>query len=147
MFRVCAEAASLGNRRHAKSISKESSMHNFYTNVNKWAAIGRKREDRAGLTLALSTFQLEGTCMARWLGYLEAKSCSRHTSGVEESREGQGGEIQLGHEFAVFDGHSKADALVAHRNRTLIFIKTISNTDTVNDIFEFSHVSHSTIKI
>lgn len=41
--------------------------------------------------------------------------------------------------------------IVAHRNkRTSIFIKTISNTDTGIDIFEFSHqehVSHSTIKI
>lgn len=41
---------------------------------------------------------------------------------------------------------------VPHRNnrRTLIFVKTISNTDTGKDIFEFSHqehVSHSTIKI
>jgi len=34
--------------------------------------------------------------------------------------------------------------IVAHRNnrRTLIFIKTISNTDTGKDIFEFSHQEH-----
>lgn len=49
----------------------------------------------------------------------------------QESREGDGGEIQLGHGDAVLYGHSKAAPIVAHRNnrRTLIVIKTVSNTD------------------
>lgn len=59
--------------------------------------------------------------------------------GGAEKKGRKRGEIQLSYEDAVFYGHSKADALVAHRNRTLIFIKTTSNTNMVKDIFEFSH--------
>lgn len=108
-------------------------MHNFYTKFNIWAATGRKRGERAGLALALLTSQLECTCLARWLGYLEAKSSNRRSLGLgQERREEKGSDMQLGHEDAVFYGHSKTDALVAHRNRrALIFIKTISNTDMV----------------
>lgn len=108
-------------------------MHNFYTKFNIWAAIGRERGERAGLALALLTSQLECTCLERWLGYLEAKSSNRHSFRLgQERREEKGSEIQLGQEDAVFYGHSKTDALMAHRNRkTLIFIKTISNTDMV----------------
>lgn len=133
---VCRSSQSLGSRRHAKIISKESPMRNFYTKVNKWAATGRQRGDRAGLALALLTSQLERTCMERWLWYLRCQSSSRHRLGAgQESREGKESEIELYHEDAVFCGHSKAEALGAHGNRTLIFIKTISNTDMVQDIF------------
>lgn len=97
-------------------------MHNFYTKFNIWAAIGRKRGERAGLALALLTSQLECTCLERWLGYLGAKSSNRRSFRLgEERREEKGSEIQLSQEDAVFYGHSKTDALMAH--------KTISNTD------------------
>lgn len=74
--------------------------------------------------------------MERWLGYLGCQSSGRHRLGAgQESREGKRSEIELCHEDTVFYGHSKAEALGAHRNRTLIFIKTIGNTDMVQDIF------------
>lgn len=115
-------------------------MHNFYIKFNKWAATGRQTGDGTGLALALLTSQLECTCVERWPGYLRCQSSSRHRLGAgRESREGKGSEIELRHEDTVFYGHSKAEALGAHRNRTLIFIKTISNTDMVQDIFQFSH--------
>lgn len=59
----------------------------------------------------------------------------------QERREEKGRDIQLGHEDAAFYGHSKTDALVAHRNRrALMFIKIISNTDTVKTYLSLSLV-------
>lgn len=49
VFRVCAEAAGDGSGSHAKSISKESQMLNFYTKFNtaNGQQTGRERGDRA----------------------------------------------------------------------------------------------------
>lgn len=92
-------------------------MHRFYTKLN--TADGQqlgKREETAGLALALLTSQLECMRVQRWLGHLShsplrSQRQQQEQAGVgQEDREEKRSDTHLGREDAVFCGHSKADA-------------------------------------
>lgn len=96
-------------------------MQKFYTRVqhSKWAAVGRKTGDSwfpcpwnspAGVDMYGG---MAGALRSLFLSPSPLRSQKQQQEQVgvgQESREERGSEIPLGHEDAVFCGHSKADA-------------------------------------
>lgn len=126
---MCRSGQRLGSRKHAESISKESLMQKFYTKVQhgKWAAVGRKTGDSwsgpCPLNFPAGVYmygEMAGAPRSLFLSHSPLRSQKHQQEQVgmgQESREERGSEIPLGHEDAVFCGHSKADAQSASQKQ------------------------------
>lgn len=92
MLRVCAEAARDVGEGMQKALAERVGCITLHkVQHSKWAAIVRKRRDRAGLSLALFISQLECTCLERWLGHLEAKKQQQEQVGGGAGEQGRRG--------------------------------------------------------